>query len=179
MADTPTDRSETVTDIAAKLSAARDYLGANRDDARYRDSPASAVIESGLRVRTTGPDGAEIVSDMSEGVGGGGTAPSPGWLLRAANASCIATLIAMRAAEEAIDLDGLEVTVDSESDDYGILGLDPAVPAGPLSMRVHVRASSTAPDDKVRGVVEWGVAHCPVCDAVKRAVPVEVQVELG
>ena len=44
MADTPTDRSETVTDIAAKLSAARDYLGANRDDARYRDSPASAVI---------------------------------------------------------------------------------------------------------------------------------------
>ena len=32
----------------------------------------------------------------------------------------------------------IEVTVDSESDDYGILGLDPAVPAGPLSMRVQV-----------------------------------------
>lgn len=168
-----------MTDIAAKLASARDYLGANRDDARYRDSPASAVIESGLRVRTTGPDGAEIVSDMSPGVGGGGTAPSPGWLLRAANASCIATLISMRAAEEGVTLDALEVTVDSQSDDYGILGLDETVPAGPLSMRVHVRASSTASDEKVREVVEWGVAHCPVCDAVKRAVPVEVEIEVG
>jgi uncharacterized OsmC-like protein len=168
-----------VTDIATKLGAAREYLGANRDDARYRDSPASAVIESGLRVRTTGPDGAELMSDMSQGVGGGGTAPSPGWLLRAANASCIATLIAMRAAEEGVELDTLEVTVDSESDDYGILGLDDAVPAGPLSMRVQVRASSAAPDEKLREVIDWGVAHCPVCDAVKRAVPVEVQVDLG
>ncbi len=168
-----------MTDIAAKLRGAREYLAANRDDARYRDSPAVAVVESGLRVRTTGPDRAEVVSDMSAGVGGAATAPSPGWLLRAANASCIATLIAMRAAEEGVTLDTLEVTVDSESDDYGILGLDPNVPAGPLSMRVHVRASSHASAETVRAVVEWGVAHCPVCDAVKRAVPVEVQVELG
>lgn len=168
-----------MNDIATKIGAAREYLGAHRDDARYRDSTATSVIEAGLLVRTTGPDGAEIVSDMSPGVGGGGSAPSPGWLLRAANASCIATLIAMRAAEEGVALEGLEVTVDSESDDYGILGIDPAVPAGPLSMRVQVRASSSAPEDEVRAVIEWGIAHCPVCDAVKRAVPVEVDVRIG
>src|SRR5687768_8690656 len=120
------------------------------------------------------------MSDMSQGVGGGGTAPSPGWLLRAANASCIATLIAMRAAEQGVELGQLEVTVDSESDDYGILGLDEALPAGPLSMRVAVRAaSSTAAPDQLREIVDWGVAHCPVCDAVKRAVPVEVDVQIG
>src|SRR3712207_5953226 len=117
---------------------------------------------------------------MGAGVGGGGSAPSPGWLLRAANASCIATLIAMRAAEEGVDLEGLEVSVDSESDDYGILGLDEAVPSGPLSMRVAVRVkSATASGDRVREIVAWGVAHCPVCDAVKRAVPVQLEVELG
>jgi uncharacterized OsmC-like protein len=169
-----------MNEIATKLTAAREHLGRHREDARYRDSAATAVIERGLRVRTTGPDGVAIASDMSPGVGGGGSAPSPGWLLRAANASCIATLMAMRAAELGVVLEGLEVSVDSESDDYGILGIDDAVPAGPLSMRVHVRASSpTAPADMVHEVVAWGVAHCPVCDAVKRAVPVEVIVEVA
>ena len=167
-------------EIATKLAAAREHLGRNREDARFRDSAATAVIERGLRVRTTGPDGAAIASDMSPGVGGGGSAPSPGWLLRAANASCIATLIAMRAAELGVVLEALEVAVDSESDDYGILGMDDTVPAGPLSMRVRVRASSpTAAPDTVHEVVSWGVAHCPVCDAVKRAVPVEVVIEAG
>src|SRR3712207_7164966 len=61
----------------------RSYLRANRADARYRDSAATAVVESGLRVRTTGPSGEEIASDMTAGVGGGASAPSPGWLLRA------------------------------------------------------------------------------------------------
>lgn len=169
-----------MNDIATKLSAAREYLGANRNDARYWDSAATATIESALRMRTTGPDGIAIASDMPPGVGGSGSAPSPGWLLRAANASCIATLIAMRAAEEDVALDTLEVTVDSESDDYGILGIDESVPAGPLRMRVQVRTSSaTASAERVREIVDWGVAHCPVCDAVKRAVPVEVHVSLG
>ena len=165
--------------IRSSMTAAREYLRANPDEARYRDSVATAVVEDGLRVRTTGPDSAEILSDMSKGVGGQGSAPSPGWLLRAANASCIATLIAMRAAEHGVTLDRLEVVVDSESDDRGILGIDDEVPAGPLSMRVQVRAASTSASEEVRDIVAWGVAHCPVCDAVKRAVPVEVEVDVG
>jgi uncharacterized OsmC-like protein len=162
------------------MAGARDYLRANREDARYRDAAAIAVIEDGLRVQTTGESGDSIATDMVASVGGAGSAPSPGWLMRAANASCIATLIAMRAAEEHVVLEALEVTVDSESDDYGILGIDDAVPAGPLSMRVAVRvASSGASDERLREIVEWGVDHCPVCDAVKRSVPVDVQVEVG
>jgi uncharacterized OsmC-like protein len=60
---------------------------------------------------------------MSTGVGGAATAPSPGWLLRASHVACDATLIAMRAAEEGVELSRLEVAVDSESDDRGILGM--------------------------------------------------------
>ena len=170
----------TQADIAAKIAAAREYLGTHRDAARYRDTAATAVVEEGLRVRATGPAGAEAVTDMSPGVGGTGSAPSPGWLFRAADASCIATLISMRAAEQGIALDKLEVTVDSESDDYGILGIDEAVPAGPLSMRVHVRvAAGDVDEERLREIVAWGIAHCPVCDAAKRAVPVEAVVEVG
>jgi uncharacterized OsmC-like protein len=82
---------------------------------------------------------------MPTGVGGGSSAPSPGWLARAALASCDATVIAMRAAELGIPLQGLEVTVDSESDDRGLLGMDDAVPAGPLSSRILVRIVAEGP----------------------------------
>jgi transcriptional regulator with XRE-family HTH domain len=128
----------TQSDIAAAIGAARSYLTANPAEARYRDAPATARIEDGLRIRVEGRDGEALVSDMVTGVGGGGTAPSPGWLFRAAYASCIATLIAMRAAERGVDASTLEVTVDSESDDRGILGIDEGVPAGPLGMRVAI-----------------------------------------
>ena len=44
-------------------------------------------------------------------------------------------------------LEHVEVTVDSESDDRGILGLDPGIPAGALSgiVAVAIRARSAAP----------------------------------
>jgi uncharacterized OsmC-like protein len=168
-------------DIAAAIGRARAYLTANPAEACYRDSPATASVEDGLRVRVSGPDGEPIVTDMVTGVGGGGSAPSPGWMFRAAYASCVATLIAMRAAEEGVALSDVRVTVDSESDDRGILGIDPGVPAGPLSVRlvVAVAAGEGVVEAAVRRVVEYGVAHCPVHDLVARAVPVEVVVEFG
>jgi uncharacterized OsmC-like protein len=86
----------------------------------------------------------------------------------------------MRAAEHGIDLADLAVTVDSESDDRGILGIDPSVPAGPLSVRVAVSASMGGADKAaIRAIVDHGIRHCPVHDAVARAVPVEVVVEVG
>jgi uncharacterized OsmC-like protein len=168
-------------DIAKAIASARSYLTEHREEARYRDSPAIASLESGLRMRVEGPDGAPIITDMVTGVGGGGTAPGPGWMFRAAHASCIATLIAMRAAEEEIALEGLQVTVDSESDDLGILGIDDGVPAGPLSVRVVIAITPAAGADPeaVRRVVDYGVAHCPVHDLVQRAVPVELDVQVS
>lgn len=164
-------------DVARAIANARSYLTANPAEARYRDAPATATIEDGLRVRVTGTDGSSLVTDMVTGVGGGGSAPSPGWMFRAAYASCAATLIAMRAAEEGWVLSALDVTVDSESDDRGILGLSPEIPAGPLSVRVAVHASVPGVDaDVVRAAIEAAIARCPVHDAVARPVPIEVEV---
>lgn len=166
--------------IATAVAGAREYLSAHPDEARYRDSAATAVVEDGLRVRVDGPDGASVTTDMVSAVGGGGSAPSPAWLVRAGYASCVATLITLAAAVEGVELTGLEVTVDSESDDRGILGIDASVPAGPLGVRVAVRVgSATGDEDRVRTIIDWGVAHCPVDDLVRRAVPVEVTVDIG
>ncbi len=164
--------------MRAKLQGAVEYLNANPAEARYTDSPATARLSdpSGLSVQVEGPDGARMATDMPTSVGGSNSTASSGWYLRAAAASCVATLIAMRAASLSIQVADIEVTVDSESDDRGIVGADESVPAGPLSTRVAVRlGGADAPQEVLKALVDWAVAHCPVTDAVRRAIPMSVE----
>lgn len=163
--------------IKQAIQTASDYLREHPDDARSTDSAATATLVDGLVVQVTGPGGETLLTDMVPSVGGTATAPSPGWLLRAAEASCVATLIAMRAATLGITLDALEVSVDSESDDRGILGIDDTVPAGPLSGRVIVRLTAAGVEPALlEEIAHWGVKHCPVCDALERVVPITTDV---
>jgi uncharacterized OsmC-like protein len=166
--------------MRAKIEGAVEYLNANPAEARYTDSPAIARLSdpAGLRVEVEGPDGARLTTDMPVSVGGTNASASPGWYLRAAEASCVATLIAMRAATLAIRLAEIEVTVDSESDDRGILGADASVPGGPLSVRVVARLLGAQADEgTLRDLVDWAVEHCPVTDAVRRAIPMTVSLQ--
>jgi uncharacterized OsmC-like protein len=116
---------------------------------------------------------------MSTGLGGGGSAPSPGWLLRAAVASCDAVLIAIQAAEEGVRLTHLETEVTSESDDRGLVG-GTDVPAGPLSVKLDVRLAADPELDEgaVRALVERALRRSPVSEALGRVVPVEVSVSV-
>jgi uncharacterized OsmC-like protein len=164
-------------EIRNAIRSASEYLTQHPEQARSTDRPATATLVGGLVVRVTGPDGATITTDMVPSVGGTASAPSPGWLLRAAEASCVATVIAMRAAMLGIALDALEVTVDSESDDRGLLGIAPDVPAGPLSGRVVVRLTAAGVNPStLEDIAHWGVEHCPVCDALERVVPITTEV---
>jgi uncharacterized OsmC-like protein len=166
--------------IRTALEGASAYLTAHPDEAEYTDSAATARLESGLRVTVTGAAGESLVTDMPTSVGGGGSAPSAGWLLRAAEAACVTTLIAMRAAALGVVLREVSVVADSRSDDRGILGLVADIPAGPLSVRIAVRlAADGATASDLEGIVHWAVAHCPVVDAVRRATPITVEIEIG
>lgn len=136
------------------------------------------TLGDSLRVDVEGPHGERIVTDMPRGVGGMAEHPTPGWLFRAAVSSCVASTVAMQAAREGIDLGSLEVEVDSESDDRGILAMDPNVPAGPSSISIRIMVSAADVDqERPREVVAAGAGRCPVCDATKRAV--EVSIEIG
>jgi uncharacterized OsmC-like protein len=165
--------------IREALDGALAYYAEHPADARSTDSAATARLVEGLVVEVTGPSDERVRTDMVTSVGGTGSAPSPGWLLRAAEASCVATLIAMRAAMLGVTLASVEVTVDSESDDRGLLGMDDTVPAGPLSGRVAVRIAADGVDaTTLDQIARWGVKHCPVCDALERAVRIETIVEV-
>lgn len=164
--------------IGEAVRGAANYLAAHPENGRAADAPARAVIE-GLRCTVVGPDGAVVTTDMPASVGGEGSAPTPGWFLRAALASCDATAVAMRAAHEGIELDVLEVVAESESDDRGLLGVGDDVAAGPLEVKVTVRigASGVAPD-RLRDIVEWARRHSPVGDALERSIPTTLAVEV-
>ena len=167
------------SDIKQALEGAIEYLGNNPAEAAYSDSPATARLADieGLKVEVEGPNGASMRTDMPTSVGGTNTTASPGWYLRAAEASCVATLIAMRAALLDVTLTDLEVTVDSESDDRGILAVGDDVPAGPMSTRIAVRIRGSADVPTLREMCHWALVHCPVTDAVRREIPMTIEVD--
>ena len=158
------------TEISDAMAQAVEYLRDHPSEAKYTDSAATAVLEGSLRVTVTGPDGAKLTTDMPKSIGGRGESPSPGWFLRAAQASCLASLIGMEAARAGVVQQRVEVVVDSESDDYGILGIDDSVPAGPLKSKARVRIEAGTRTD-LAALVARADLHCPVTDAVRRAVP--------
>lgn len=85
----------------------------------------------------------------------------------------------MRAARLGIDLGTLEVTVESESDQRGLLGLDESVSAAFTTMRIRVRigADDVAPDD-LRALATWGDRHSPVACTVRESPLTSVEVEV-
>jgi uncharacterized OsmC-like protein len=165
-----------VESIRSALETASEHLTEHPEAAVATDAAATAVLEEGLRCRVTGPKG-DVMTDMAKSVGGGATAPSPGWLLRAGLASCDASAIAMEAARRGVALTHLAVTVESESDSRGLLGVDDSVHPGPLAVRVRIQlAASNATEGQLREIVQRAESRSPVGDAVARAVSMTTEV---
>jgi uncharacterized OsmC-like protein len=169
--------------IKESVERVMNHYTENPNDARSPGTPVTAVMEDGLRCRVQKQDGTAIViTDMSTGIGGGGSAPSPGLIFRAALASCDATFIALRAAQVGIKLTTLEVIVEGDPDDIstlGFLGIDDSVPAGEFGLRLIFRiGAEKATPERLRELVKWIEDHSPVGDSVSRAIPLQVDVEV-
>jgi len=163
--------------IADAIARVRAHFEQHPEEAVGSDTFARARLIDGLRVDVEGPKGWSVATDMATSLGGGASAPSPGWLLRAAVASCDAVLIAIQAAEEGVRLTHLETEVTSESDDRGLVG-GADVPAGPLWVRLDVRLATEdrLPEAELEALVARALRRSPVSEALGRIVPVEVNV---
>jgi uncharacterized OsmC-like protein len=170
-------------DIAAALRRMEDVLKQRPQFGLRDDAPATAVWTSGMRVVSAHANGTKTETDMPVALGGTGDRVSPGWLFRASLASCATTCIVMAAAAAGIELTRLEVVAGSRSDTRGLLGMRDEegnpVFAGPgdVSLSVRIAAAGVSPE-RLRSLVEESQRCSPIPDAVRRALPVAVAVEV-
>ena len=163
-------------EIRKRILSLEKYFLTKADAGPRPDTPARAVVEKGLRCRVQSPDGKSIFTDMSASLGGSATANSPGWLSRAAIASCDATLLAIRAAYQGIELDSIEVSVEASSDGRGMI-LDEGILPGSSEIRVLFNVGARkASAEQVRELVDWVVTHSPVGADISRAVDLRVEI---
>ncbi len=163
--------------IRAAIEKAEKLIREQPEKARAKNTPATASLVAGLKCHVTGPAGESVHTDMPAGVGGGASAPNPGWLMRAALASCNATCIALRAAQRGITLTRLEVTVSSESDQRGLLGMDDKISAGLDTLRVKVMVSAPGtPATELGELARIACERSPVRCTDTATTQVEVQV---
>ena len=152
---------------ASGISAALEKLGQTLtnqpEKALVKHAPVTATLQSGLACRISGVAGEELKTDMPGAMGGNASGPSPGWLFRASLASCLTTVIAMRAAQLGIDLSKLEVAVESEGNNKGMIGLDDRISAGMSGLRttVQIAARNRTPQE-LDELATWAEKHSPV-----------------
>jgi uncharacterized OsmC-like protein len=170
--------------IAASMERVTAALTRKPHAGLHDDTPATVRWAGGLRTVARNEAGTEVTTDMPAAIGGDDTAPTPGWLLRSALASCAVTRIAMEAAARGIVLHTLEARAESRSDLRGLVGLAEAdgrpVPAGPLAMALHVRIGAAGADAaSLRALVEATPGCSPVTCALEQPLAVALHVDVA
>src|SRR5437868_15451941 len=93
----PEEDALAITSVRDAIEKLSKVFAEQPTKARSKNPSATAVLENGVKFQVTGPHGEKLSTDMPLSPGGGGSAPTPGWLLRASLRSCHATVFATRA----------------------------------------------------------------------------------
>ena len=174
----------TSQDIATAIQRVESVFRRRPEAALDDDAPASARWQGRTRVVSTHASGAAVVTDMPVELGGSGDQVTPGWLLRAALASCATTRIAMAAAVNGIELSSLEVLARSRSDARGLLGMAESdgspVPAEPRDVELQVRIAAPGQSpERLRALVQDCDCFSPVTQTLRQAIPVTVHIQVA
>jgi len=153
----------TIANAIERLEAILD----RRADFGVGTSHSTTTCDDGMRC-TTEEGHWQIGSDLSESLGGSGSAPTPGVLLRAALGGCMAMSYRLRAAKHGIELRSIRVTVEADSEIAGMLLLDASAPPGYTELRAHVEVDSPSPPDEVLRILDEGDRLSPLLDVFAR-----------
>lgn len=173
----------TTQEIAAAMHRVEAVLRRRPEAGLCDDAPATARWNGGVRIVSSHANGTQVSTDMPRELGGSGDQVTPGWLFRAGLASCAATMIAMAAAAQGIELTLLEVLAKSRSDTRGLLGMVDAngepVGVGPRDMQLLVRISAhEISPERLRALAEECCRCSPVPVAVQSAVPMVLRIDV-
>jgi uncharacterized OsmC-like protein len=138
----------------------------------------TAVLETGLVCRTEEKKHA-ITADLHPAMGGDDCGPSPAAIFRAALSSCIAVGVKMWAARKDVEVDRIEVRVETDVDARGQFGLAEDVPPGFGAIRMNIHVDSQADPARVREVVDLSLRLSPLIDAITRPQSLTTHVGVG
>jgi uncharacterized OsmC-like protein len=161
--------------IKTALEQTIDVLEHDPGKAR-RTFRVEARLEEGLRVTTT--EGRwEVTMDMAEAMGGKGSAPNPGVFARAALLGCVVVGVRLQAALDDVVLDDLDMSLESDGDGRGILGLGDVAP-GFEAFRLNIRITSSTDETKVREMVDRALARSPWWNVVSKPQDIHAEVSV-
>jgi uncharacterized OsmC-like protein len=174
----------TMHDVATAMQRAKQVLQRRPEAGLHDDAAAMACWQGGTRIISSHANGMHMSTDMPSELGGTGDQVTPGWLFRAGLASCLATCIAMAAADEGIELTKLEVLATSRSDARGLLGVrdgnDEPVFAGPSEVQLHVRIGAHGvAAEQLQALVRSSQLRSPISNVVQCATPLALQIEIA
>lgn len=109
----------------------------------------------------------KFYADMPESVGGNDEAPRPGVYGRVALGSCLAIVYKMTAAKMDVPLRLLEVEVQTDSDEGGLLGTADVYP-GYAEVRYKVTIESEASEEAILKMLDDADRHSPYLDIFSR-----------
>lgn len=126
----------------------------------YRNS---AQVRHGTRCEVT--EGAERMSvDVPRALGGAGDTPSPSTILRAAFTSCVAIGVKQWAARHDVPIEAVDVTLETDIDARGQLGVADQITPGFLGIRLEIDVASPAPGAEVEEIIAKSLRYSPLVD---------------
>jgi len=118
----------------------------------------------------------ELVVDEPKELGGTDQGANPIEHLLAALASCLLIAIKFHAQKRKIRIDEIEVETKGFLDLRGFMGIGDVKP-GLQKIEVNLRIKSPEPEEKIKELIEFVEAHCPVADTLRSQTPVTLNLQ--
>ncbi|MGE0430675.1 MAG: OsmC family protein [Planctomycetota bacterium] len=119
---------------------------------------------------THGPSGSMLRTVAPTDNGGDGSSFSPTDLLATGLASCLLTIMGMKAAKLGVDISGASARIEKH------MSTEPPRRVARLPLTVSIPVE---PDEALRTEIETAGRNCPVCKSLSEQVKVELQIEWG
>lgn len=150
-----------------------------------RPSVAQGTATTTVRVRSGSTacdieDGPwKLVADLDSSMGGGSEGPDPGVLARSGLGACLAGGYLLWAARLGVQLDDVQVIVETDYDARGMYAVDESVSPGWRGVRCSVTIASPDAPERVREVVERADRYSPILDDFTRALDIKRELRIA
>jgi len=119
-----------------------------------------------------------LIVDQPPALGGDDSGPNPGDLLRASLAACLVQAYAGHAERLGVDLQGLEVTVESDVHLRKAFGAESDAPARFIAMRYSAAITTDSPPERVQRLHELVEGINATLDDLRRPLDVVGKLEI-